>query len=699
MARASGTSVENNFVKGFLTEYSGFNFPENACEEALNCVFEYSGRVKRRYGLALEGLSSNTFNYTQNSIYNSFIWNSAGFRSENTFLVLQIDNLLHFFKVGTGDIANEKMPFVVNLDSYATLSTPGKFYCQFTNGSGRLFVVNPHTETLYVTFNSDTQNIEVNTLKVFTRDFKVQQDGFSTTQEVERGFENDLFLYNLYNQGWTEDLLSKWFNAGNTKYPTKAQVWWYFRDASGPNGIQFTPSLRYKFQDLGFSLAPRGKFLFDTFNQDRNGISGLTGLSTTSSRGKRPSCISFLNGRVFLSGVDADSYNGVVYFSNILRDVSTDIRFYQNGEPSSEVNAQLLSNDGGTFTIPEAGKILKMLSVKNALIIFATNGVWAVQGSQGMGFTATDFSIEKVSDDPCIDNNSFTTVSSFPIWWTQENIFSLESSNTGNLKTTQISLKTIQKFYNKIPLLNKNHVKVAYNTLTNEIFWLYSSILNQPTSYNRVLVLNLQTQGFYVHSLPLDVKIVDIVAPPVLVNKEETTAVVNNSGAEVTNNSGELVESLELVAFDYNNLLNVRFIVEYDSDKLGFGYFQNADNKDWPDLVEGGLDFSSFFVTGPRLRGEGQRKFQENYITVYSEPETNASCFVFPIWDYGNNAESNRYGTKQQVMVSSEYRDYSTRRLKIRGSGKSVKYRFESEENKPFTILGWVAYETVDPNV
>jgi len=710
MARASGTSVENNFTKGFLTEFSGFNFPENACAETLNCVFDQTGSVSRRLGLGLEEVESPpTIAYNSTSIFTSFVWKSAGYRSENSFLVHQVDNLLYFYRIVGDKIADNKTSFTFDLNSVRTdgltSAQPGLYLCQFANGSGRLFVANPNTEPFYLKYDTDTETISATTISVKIRDFKVLPDGYAIISNMPFSLasSNQAYVYNIKNQGWTDAILSGWNSQGNSQYPNKGQVWWYFRDAAQsaivPYFLDFRPGARYKFQDLGASLAPRGTYILNAFNQDRNAVSGLVGLPTLSSRTKRPGCSAFINGRLFLSGVEADGYNGVVYFSNILKDVDDDIRFYQNGDPTSEVNPQLLPNDGGTFIIPEAGRIIRMIPVKSTLVIFATNGIWVVQGNEGVGFTATDFTIEKISDEPCIENQSYVVVSTFPIWWTNEGIHTLQSSNIGAINSQSLTEKTIQTFYDEIPLASKKYVKSGYNSLTKEIFWLYSSNSTSPRIYNRVLVLNLNTEGFYLHSLPDNYSIVDIVSPPVAESTVETVNVTNNAGTTVVNSTSAVVTVEKFGDFNSDSLGNVKFVIKYLTNKIGFAKFQNTDLKDWADLTSPGVNYNSYFITGPRVRGDGQRKFQENYVTVFSRYKVNGSCWMYSIWDYGNNTNSNRWGTPQQAIILNANYNYYSRRLKIRGNGRAVQFRFESEGNKPFDILGWSAFETVNERV
>lgn len=702
MSRSSGVSVENSFVKGFLTEFSGFNFPEGACKDTLNCTFSQTGKIERRNGLALESPSTElTISYTPTSNYTSFVWKSAGYRSENSFLVHQIDGTLHFYRISGDSLSDSKTSFTFDLSTHATGTEYASFRCDFSNGSGRLFVSNPDTETFYLKYDPDTESITSKAIEVKVRDFKVLEDGYDIDQNMPFSVTNNPeYVYNIKNQGWTDTLINGWQIQGNSTYPNKGQVWWYFRDATAnsiPIYMNFRPDFRYKFQDLGKSLAPRGTFIIDAFNQDRDSVSGLSGLESLTSRGKRPTCNAFINGRLFISGVEADGYNGVVYFTNILKNAEDDIRFYQNGDPSSEVNPQLLSNDGGTFTIPEAGKIIRMIPVKNTLVIFATNGVWTVAGNEGVGFTATDFSIEKISDEPCVNNESYIVVSTFPIWWTNEGIFSLESSSVGAISSVSLSNKTIQTFFNGIPLPCKRYVKVGYNTLSKEVYWMYSSDEISPRLYDRVLVMNVSTQGFYLYSIPTSVTVVDLVSPPVAEVSSTNENVVDSLGATVVNSLSAAV-TVEVFE-DYNpaTIGNCKFVVTYDTDKLGFGKFSNEDLLDWDDILGGsGLSYRSYLVSGPRVRGEGQRKFQENYVNVFSEYKANSSCWVSAQWDYGNNVNSNRWSTPQQAIRQTANFDSFSRRLKIRGQGRAVQFKFESEGEKPFILTGWASFETIN---
>lgn len=72
-----------------------------------NCVFDQTGKVSRRLGLELENVSIPPTVADADSVYTSFIWKSAGYRSENTFVVQQVDNILHFYKVLSDNVTTK----------------------------------------------------------------------------------------------------------------------------------------------------------------------------------------------------------------------------------------------------------------------------------------------------------------------------------------------------------------------------------------------------------------------------------------------------------------------------------------------------------------------------------------------------------------------------------------------------------------
>ena len=94
MAQRSSYAVQNNFDQGLKTEFTGLNFPENACTYSDNCTFERIGNVHRRSGFDYE------LNYTTKSInraeeaISTFVWTNVGGDGETKVYVLQVEDVI-----------------------------------------------------------------------------------------------------------------------------------------------------------------------------------------------------------------------------------------------------------------------------------------------------------------------------------------------------------------------------------------------------------------------------------------------------------------------------------------------------------------------------------------------------------------------------------------------------------------------------
>ena len=51
MPRNNSLKVYNSFVGGLVTEATPLTFPENGVSDALNCIFDKKGDVRRRLGI------------------------------------------------------------------------------------------------------------------------------------------------------------------------------------------------------------------------------------------------------------------------------------------------------------------------------------------------------------------------------------------------------------------------------------------------------------------------------------------------------------------------------------------------------------------------------------------------------------------------------------------------------------------------
>src|SRR6266403_4784811 len=100
------SSVENNFTKGFVTEFTGLNFPENAATAADNSTFTLIGDVTRRLGIDRETNFHNNVIDRTNKAINTYKWNNVAGQGEQQFLVSQVGSILYFWDVDASTIAS-----------------------------------------------------------------------------------------------------------------------------------------------------------------------------------------------------------------------------------------------------------------------------------------------------------------------------------------------------------------------------------------------------------------------------------------------------------------------------------------------------------------------------------------------------------------------------------------------------------------
>lgn len=291
-------------------------------------------------------------------------------------------------------------------------------------------------------------------------------------------------------------------------YPSNTQIWWAYKrplelgtQEPPKNYIEvFDPQLRHQIAS-GNSPAPKGHYILSAFRKDRSGVSNVTGLDIQTSDKFRPNSVAFFAGRVFYSGVNTAGFNTNVYFTQILERPDQIQYCYQSQDPTSEEIRDLLPSDGGVITIPEVAEINHLFIMGQALFVGASNGVWMITGSEGIGFRANDYSVSKISGVPVISSMSFVFVEGVPIWWNRSGIYTLGTGQNGQPAVQSLTETTIKTFFDEIPTTSKFYAKGAYDPLIKRVQWLYRS--TEPTTesekfrYDRILNFDTTTGGFY----------------------------------------------------------------------------------------------------------------------------------------------------------------------------------------------------------
>lgn len=132
---------------------------------------------------------------------------------------------------------------------------------------------------------------------------------------------------------------------------------------------------------------------------------------------------------------------------------------------------------------------------------------------------------------------------------------------------------------------------------------------------------------------------------------------------------------------------------------ITFAEEYREDYRDWV-KVDGGTSFKSFVDSGYTVYGDGNKNFQNNYLTINYENVPNGGAYVQGIWGYSIDKDTGRWSMRQKVYANSKpgYK-HQSRKLKIRGNGKALQIRVENEGDKPFVINGWSKLITSDQDV
>lgn len=688
MPRNAGTVVENNFAAGFITEGTALTFPPNSWKDADNCIPEQTGNVTRRLGIDIESNhSERTVNRT-GDVITTYLWENVGGSATLQLLVVQIGDTLYFYDGSTTDpLSSHPITDTIDLTDFspAGFDGPETYECQFADGNGLLFVVNPNLDAFYVSYDENTQTFTATQIDIKIRDLAGVEDGMDVDERPtnDMGNVSNQKKYNLYNQGWETTQLNTW-DAARTDLPSNADVMWTFKDANEDFDVTLVPKFF-----RGNSPAPKGHFILDLYSQDRTTASGVT--ITTVTIPTRASTVAFHAGRVFYGGIKSEGYNANIYFTQVVERDSQYGLCHQINDPTSELLFDLLPTDGGFISIRECGNIIKLAAIGQGLVVFATNGVWLVSGSTGLGFTANDYSIVKIAETSCLTSSSFVEVKGTMTWWNLDGIYTLQMEGPSG-KTVSLTEPRIKSYYNTIPPSSKRRATGFYNGVTGIIQWLYreeeAGTPDELYEATHILNLNLNTGAFYIWTpSDSDVKIHSCVVLEHEGGDIVVETVVDDSAVTVVDDSGE-----EVIVYTLENSTVVpkfKYLVSWadsGNHKLTFAEAWDTDYEDW--ATRDAEDFSSYFITGYSVRGEGNKEFQSNYVTFYAD---NTSIFdIQGIWDFSNSGNSGKWSNTQRIDNTSKTNfDYVTKKMKFRGNGKAVQVKVSSVTGEPFDISGW----------
>lgn len=488
--------------------------------------------------------------------------------------------------------------------------------------------------------------------------------------------------------------------------PSNADVWWTFKDQNNTYDVNYVTNY-----SAGSSAAPRGYYILDLFDKQRATVSGIGTISPVVID-SRPSVGTFFAGRVWYTGINESTQITKIYYSKIVQSTEDFGKCYQSGDPTSEDFSQVLADDGGVISILQMGQVYNLYPQGNHLIVFAANGIWAITGSTGIGFAPTDYTIAFISSVRSISPTSFVDVQGIPMWWNLDGIYVLNAGEQTNQQTFNVNSLTdytIKDFYREIPGDSKKNVRGTYNPYTHVVQWLYKSTSASDVvdryKYDRIMNFNVLSQSLYPWTIPdSDIYVGSMITAEVAGQTLTVTyEVVDHTGAYVVNGTGD-----QVIAYSYTTTIKphttTKYLAIYPVSGIYYmtwaevALFDNTDGfyKDWYKYDNIGIDYESYFISGYKLQTHGQRRFQANYIYIFSNSDLDSTQFdLTAVWDWSTEGNTGRWSNPQRIVYdTTQGFKYKRKKVKIRGNGFTVQFKYSSVSGQPMWISGWSIFET-----
>lgn len=265
--RATGQKDYISMSNGLITEASSLAFPEGATSDELNFTIDRNGLIRKRR-LGFDKLVEDfSVTGTNAKLENVFYW-----RGPSLVGVIVTDETpqtkLRFHAV---DATFTLVTEIIISD--AVVST------QFAQTTNFLVITTSQGDNpIFCEYDSVALELRVNDVAIHIRDFELVDDDLGASQRINTLDENH--KYNLFNSGWYQRKND--FNDGNTEknvtdaffdtvgfYPSNADVPSIGIIDDGSGNIVFDAEY-VKDGEFGNSLAPRGHFVYNIFNIDRD---------------------------------------------------------------------------------------------------------------------------------------------------------------------------------------------------------------------------------------------------------------------------------------------------------------------------------------------------------------------------------------------------------------------------------------------
>lgn len=397
----------------------------------------------------------------------------------------------------------------------------------------------------------------------------------------------------------------------------------------------------------------------------------------------RPRAVGFFAGRVWYAGTPEDRLSSKLHFSQIVLSDAQYGKCYQVADPTDERISDIVDTDGGVIVIPEANDIVRIVPYGSVLLVFASNGVWQIGGGQSGYFTATSYSVRKITEEGCSSPLSVVIADTIPYYCGGADIYTIvQDENTGFLVSKNLTEFTIHSLYNNVAARDKVLIQGKYDDLNKKIIWLYGESGNY--FYQRALVLDIRLGAFVKHKYQISE---DAYLGSIVPLKEIETGLSD---------------------------AKLKYIcITQDGAVLNIAEANNS--TDYTDLGNAGEPLA-YLLTGFEVLDDPSKYRYSPYIWVFQKKTetgfTEMGADLIPVgesstklqwrWDWADNTTSGKWGREQEVYrhrrmyqpqneadTFSDGQPLVITKTKLRGRGRSSHLYFRSGIGKDSWILGW----------
>lgn len=442
------------------------------------------------------------------------------------------------------------------------------------------------------------------------------------------------------------------------------------------------------------------------------------GDKTVDQRDTRLSELTSWSGRLVYGFNSADDARGYAIGISALPDPTTSSESQVDIlAQCQQVGSELVGTDGAWIFAGDLGKIERIVPFRTGLIIFTEENIWFLSAQSGY-FDPYNFGFDKLSSTRVAGNNSIVVVDKSVFFWAESGIFVLyPDENTGFPVLQNVTSGKIEKYYEALLPDTKENARGIYNKERNEIRWLYSSNPNEFDLADRLrfaeeLILDLSSGAWSrnEYSTNDDTYIVDFI-PDRSSEESFDEAFVVSDGEDVVVGA-ERVYVEFLTSFSITS--NYKYVVRDGESTARLASLQNTNFLDFVDSVgfPSGSDAAARIKTGWFTFTGTQRRKTPNWLSATFEmTETGydvdadaltgrSGCLMTAYWDYANDSYSGKkHGPYQVYRLNRLFipdvndwnygQDFITTKNKVRGRGRTLQFKFETEPGKDCRLYSW----------